>query len=96
MGKVLVIDLDIKLYGVFSIKDKRNIKNKIIDKLKRQFNISIIESANQDVWNIISLTIAYAGISLNSCQKQKNSIIFKLEEVIESYGQIFSLDYDIF
>lgn len=52
----MVIDLHAR--GVHSLKEKRHIISSVKDKLRRTFNISIIESDYQDSWQDIQLAVA--------------------------------------
>ena len=44
--------------SVHSLKEKRRIVSSIKEKLKNKFNISIIESNYQDMWQKIEISIA--------------------------------------
>ncbi len=50
--------LDMHAESTHSLKDKRHVVTSLREKLKHQFNISIIESDYQDLWQKIQLTIA--------------------------------------
>ncbi len=63
-----------------SLKDKRHIVASIKEKLRKKFNISIIESDYQDLWQRIQLTIAMAS---NSRQLVDN-VFAEIEEFIFS------------
>ncbi|WP_027399997.1 DUF503 domain-containing protein [Anaerovorax odorimutans] len=58
---MIVSIMTIKLYAswVHSLKEKRMIVNSICNKLKNKFNISIIESDEQDLHQTIVISIAY-------------------------------------
>lgn len=44
--------------SVHSLKEKRRIVSSIKEKLRNKFNISIIESDHQDIWQKIEISIA--------------------------------------
>jgi len=50
--------LELHANGTHSLKEKRHIVSSIKEKLKNKFNISIIESDHQDLWQKIQLAIS--------------------------------------
>jgi uncharacterized protein YlxP (DUF503 family) len=55
--------MDLHSRTTHSLKEKRHIVSGIKDKLKNKFNISIIESDYQDVWQDIQLAIVMVSNS---------------------------------
>jgi len=53
-----VMKIDLLAKSVHSLKEKRRIVSSIKEKLKNKFNISIIESDYQDVWQKIQISVA--------------------------------------
>jgi hypothetical protein len=53
-----LMKIDLLVKSVHSLKEKRRIVSSIKEKLKNKFNISIIESDFQDVWQKIQISIA--------------------------------------
>jgi hypothetical protein len=56
--KIGCCSLRFHLHGNHSLKDKRRILRSIKDRLKNNFNISIAEIGDQDVWQNLHLGIA--------------------------------------
>lgn len=50
--------LDMHSETTHSLKDKRHIISSMREKLRHKFNISIIESADQDLWQKLQVTVA--------------------------------------
>ena len=50
------------LHGNNSLKGKRRVIRAIKDRLKNDFNVSVAEIGNQDVWQSINLGIAAVGV----------------------------------
>jgi len=69
---IMVIDLFSK--STHSLKEKRNIVTSIKGKLKQKFNISIIESDYQDIWQKIQLAISMVSNSRVMIEKVFNQI----------------------
>ena len=55
--------LDLHCRDIHSLKEKRQIVSSIKEKLRRKFNISIIESDYQDLWQKMQIAIALASNS---------------------------------
>lgn len=57
----MIVDLHCR--DIHSLKEKRQIVSSIKEKLRNKFNISIIESDYQDLWQKIQLAIALVSNS---------------------------------
>lgn len=53
-----IMILDLHANSTHSLKEKRQIVSSIKEKLKNKFNISLIESDYQDLWQKIQLSVA--------------------------------------
>jgi len=51
-----VVTWDLHLEGCASLKDKRRILKSLKDRLHRQFNVSVAETAHHDLWQRGELT----------------------------------------
>lgn len=65
-----------------SLKDKRRILQSLLTRMKKQFNISIAEIDDQDVWRIATIGI--------SCVSNHT---YRVDEVFESIISIILRDY---
>ncbi len=65
-----------------SLKDKRKILQSLLTRMKKQFNISIAEIGDQDVWRIA--TIGIACVSNHT---------YRVDEVFEAIISIILRDY---
>lgn len=61
-NRILVIELLLDLLASFSLKDKRRLRQRLIDRLRRSYNLSIIESGRQEDYRTLDLTAAYVAI----------------------------------
>ncbi len=77
----------------FSLKDKRSILQKIKQRVKNKFNVSIAEIDYQDEWHTAQLGIAIVSPD----GKYSNSIMNKVIDFIEEMfpGMIEDWDLDI-
>ena len=53
--------LQLQLYGIHSLKDKRSVIKYIVKRLPRQFSVAIAEVEDQDVWTSSILGIVAVG-----------------------------------
>lgn len=77
-----ICKLKIYIPGSQSLKDKRSILKSLIARLHKQFNISIAEVDDHDVWRIATIGIA--------CVANHN---YHVDEVIDEIINIINRDY---
>ena len=75
---VLTVDLDIP--GAYSLKEKRMVLNRIRDRVRNKFNVSIAEVADQDIWNHGCLAV----VTVSNQQQHCNRVLSKVLELIET------------
>ncbi len=61
MLKVGVLQVQLEIPWARSLKDKRSVVKSIKDKLRRRFNVSITEFADQDTATTAALGVVMAG-----------------------------------
>ena len=83
--------IDLLAKSVHSLKEKRRIVSSIKEKLANRFNISIVESDYQDVWQKIQITIAL----LSGSKTIAGKIFDQCEEHIFSNYPVEVLDIHI-
>ncbi len=59
--RVIAVNINFRLYEVFSLKEKRSIKRKVIERIKNKFNISIAETGSMD--SLTTLEISFSAVS---------------------------------
>jgi len=84
------------LHGVSSLKEKRGILKKIVEKTKNRFNMSVSETAFNDMWQKSEVGIALIGNDsafINSrLDKAVNFIeAMNLAEIIDTEIEVISL-----
>ena len=86
-----VLRLDIRLYEIQSLKQKRSQVNKILARLRSKYPISIAEVGCQDL-----LQRAVLGLSMTAgSESQLESVFHKVEAEIYSSGVAELLDTDV-
>ncbi len=59
--RVIAVNIIFRLYEVYSLKEKRSIKRKVIERIKYKFNISIAETGCMD--SLRTLEISFSAVS---------------------------------
>jgi uncharacterized protein YlxP (DUF503 family) len=69
-----IMVLDLHSNSTHSLKEKRQIVSSMKEKLKNKFNISLIESDYQDLWQKIQIAIAMVANSKTIVEKAFDQI----------------------
>jgi uncharacterized protein YlxP (DUF503 family) len=77
-----ICKLKIHIPGSQSLNDKRSVIKSLISRLRKQFNISISEVDNYDLWQMTTIGIA--------CVSNHN---YQVDEVISSIINMINRDY---
>jgi uncharacterized protein YlxP (DUF503 family) len=73
-----ILALDLFAENSHSLKEKRHIVSSMKEKLKNKFNISIIESNYQDLWQKIQLTM----VMVSHKKVMTEKVFQQIEELI--------------
>ncbi len=84
-----VLDLELDIHHAQSLKDKRAVLNRIKDRIRKKFNVSIAEISAHDVWNYANLGIVIVGNDQRLC----NQVLDKVLDHIEAIGNCDIADY---
>jgi uncharacterized protein YlxP (DUF503 family) len=79
-----ICEIDIFIYGSDSLKERRNVVRKIIDKVRNRFNVSIAEVGDSDLWQRTALKIA----CVNSDRQEANTTLSKVINMIEEEVEV--------
>ncbi|HEY4537815.1 MAG TPA: DUF503 domain-containing protein [Erysipelothrix sp.] len=74
-----------------SLKDKRKVLQHLKDKIRKQYNVAMIEADYQDDWR--STVIEIVTLSLAYYQGEKT--ILKIIDFIESHPEVMHIQYTI-
>ena len=75
-----------------SLKEKRSVRESLISKLRRDFNIAIAEIDNQDSWQL--LTLAVVSVSNDKAYLQ-GLLDHVLNTIEENRRDVILLDYEM-
>lgn len=77
--KVIAVTLLFRLHEVFSLKDKRSIKKKLMDRLKNKFNIAVSETAHMDDINLLEISFCAVSNDYTQLEKVHSSVMNFIE-----------------
>ena len=75
-----VLQVDIEIPAAFSLKDKRRVVKSVLARLRRRFEVSAAEVADQDVWNRAGLGIAVVSSARRHAESRIQKVLNALEE----------------
>jgi uncharacterized protein YlxP (DUF503 family) len=92
-----ILRLTLYVPGASSLKDKRQVLRKVIDRLRGRFNVSVAEVADNDIWQRAVVGIAavandhsFVNEVLDKCARDAGNIaeILNREMEIETYSEM--------
>ncbi len=86
-----LLRVEVFIQGSSSLKERRQVLRSLKERLKRSFNISIIEADDHDKWQKATLGIAYLGTDKRSV----NSTLDKVLNFIDSVHDVDLGRYDM-
>ena len=88
---VLGCNLEVKISGSSSLKEKRRVIKSLKDKLKRNFNLASAEVGALDEWQRAEIAI----VTVSNNIRHANSVISKAVNLVESNIHVELIDYEI-
>ncbi|HEY2031655.1 MAG TPA: DUF503 domain-containing protein [Myxococcales bacterium] len=94
-----ILRLTLYVPGASSLKDKRQVLRKVIDRLRARFNVSVAEVGENDIWQRAVVGIAaisndhsFVNEVLDKCARDAGNIaeILNREMEIETYSEMQS------
>ena len=89
-----VLRLDLTIHDAFSLKEKRSVVRRVVDKVRNRFRVAVGEVEDQDI-----LTSAVIGVALvGSDAKVLNSVIDRIVHFVEQEGsaELTTYEFDVF
>ena len=77
-----VLTWELHLDGCRSLKEKRRILKSLKDRLHNRFNVSVSETAHQDVWQRAELTCCV----VTTDRRQAESVLNSADKLVDSDG----------
>src|SRR5690349_3660873 len=94
-----ILRLTLYIHGASSLKDKRQVVRKVVDRLRSRFNVSVAEVGDNDIWQravigigAVSNDHAFVNEVLDKCARDAGNIaeIVNREMEIETYSEMSS------
>jgi uncharacterized protein len=88
-----VLTVDMRLPGITSLKGKRHVLRSIRDTVRNKFNVSVSETAYQDLWQ--RAEFGFAGVSADRLlvEKEMARILLLIEQRSEVEVISHSMEY---
>lgn len=92
-----VLRLTLYIHGASSLKDKRQVLRKVVDRLRSRFNVSVAEVGDNDVWQRAVVGVCavandhrFVNEVLDKCARDAGNIaeIVQREMEIETYSEM--------
>jgi uncharacterized protein YlxP (DUF503 family) len=80
--------LHLQFEHIISLKDKRHTIKPMINRLHRQFNISIAEVDHQDIWNSAALAVVFVSNDTTHVVQTMQNIVKFLQENFPNISQM--------
>lgn len=78
-----VLQIDLRLPGCRSLKDKRRVIRSLVERVRRNFKVSIAEVADQELWGNASLGVAVVSESRELAASVISVILNMIDEHAE-------------
>lgn len=88
----LICQVEMLIHDATTLKEKRSIVKSILERTKKKYSISIIESNFQDFWQKSQISFAFCSLHLKDAEKRLNNIL----EYIESnpYIEVYNIQQE--
>ena len=84
-----ILQVDLSIPSADSLKSKRMVLRSLKDRIRREFNVSIAEVADNDQWQSASLAIAV----VSNDKRFANQVLSKVVDLIEATHDSVVDDY---
>jgi uncharacterized protein len=80
-----------RIYDAYSLKDKRSVLKKLINRIRKHYNVSVSETNHQDIWNLFEL--GFVMISTDKVVIERE--LQKILKTIDTFTELECTDYAI-
>ena len=86
-----VLTVDMRLPGITSLKGKRHVLRSLKDVVRNRFNVSVSETAYQELWQ--RAEFGFAGVSADRLYVEKE--MARILKLIENRHEIEVISHDV-
>lgn len=79
---------DLVISGAHSLKEKRMVVRSLKDRIGGKFNVSVAETAHQDLWQRAEISVAVVGTDTAFV----DSVLSKVDRLVESEARVMITD----
>ena len=85
----LICQVEMRIQDATTLKEKRSVVKSIIERTKKKYFISIIESDFQDFWQKCQLSFAFCSLNSKDTDKKLNNILNYIES--KPYIEVYDI-----
>jgi len=72
---IILAECEFHLYETHSLKDKRAILQRMLTRVRQQYNVSIAETDHQDLWQRAGISIVAVASSRTSAEREIDRVL---------------------
>jgi uncharacterized protein YlxP (DUF503 family) len=88
-----LLSIEIYLPTAHSLKEKRSILRKVIDRIRHRHNVSIAEVGNNDVWQRATIAVTMVSNDSSFVDSALSKILSEIERSLD--GEILNYTIDL-
>ncbi|WP_404452662.1 DUF503 domain-containing protein [Virgibacillus necropolis] len=81
---ILIAEVECMLYNTHSLKDKRSVLKRIMNKLRKDFNVAITELDYHDLWQRTKFGI----VTISTSHTHAEQVIQEVFRVMDEYSEL--------
>ena len=90
---VAVVRLSIYIHHSHSLKEKRAVIRKLIDRIQARFKLHVAEVGGQDTWQRAELGFAVVGAEAQVVESIADEVVRSIQSSVE--GEVVSVDREV-
>ena len=76
-----ILTVDLEIDHAKSLKDKRAVLNRVKDRVRTKFNVSIAEIVGNEVWNYACLGVVIVSNEQRFCNQVLSKVVELMDEI---------------
>ena len=92
---VAVVRLAVYIHHSHSLKEKRAVIRKLIDRIQARFKLHVAEVGGQDTWQRAQLGFAVVGAEAQVVESIGDEVVRAIQSSVEGQGEVVSIDREV-
>ncbi len=92
---VAVVRISVYIHHSHSLKEKRAVIRKLIDRVQARFKLHVAEVGGQDTWQRAQLGFAVVGSELQVVESIGDEVVRAIQSSVEGQGEVVSIDREV-